>query len=240
MLLTCQEFIVDRAEQVDLTRRFFDEVASGWTTRYVNDAAVGARKSRFYTAIQASYSQPADILDFGCGSGDIALHLARAGHRLTGYDLSSVMIAQARQSDRDSLVRWIAATADRADGLPFAGASFDGVVTSSVLEYVPELDMTLRELARVLRPHGRLFATVPDMRNPRRRRERWLQRALAIPGMAGLLARSRWREGAAYLRISTNRIAPLNWQSRLRACGLSPEDLPNSTDPLMLLVARKV
>jgi ubiquinone/menaquinone biosynthesis C-methylase UbiE len=230
---------VDSAEQTEHTRRFFDTAASGWSARYANDAAVAARKARFHTAVQARIPQAAEILDFGCGSGDVALHLGAAGHRLAGYDLSAAMIEQARRSDVDHKVRWIARATNASDALPFADASFDAVVTSSVLEYVPELNATLKELARVLRPGGWLFATVPDMRDPHRHRERWLRFVLAIPGMAGVLAHSRWREGAAYLRISTNRMGPQKWRSRLRACGFAPENLPQSTDPLMLLVARK-
>lgn len=228
---------MDSAEQTEQTRRFFDTAASGWTARYANDAAVGARKARFLDAVQPRFAKPADILDFGCGSGDIALHLAGQGHRLTGYDLSAAMIEQARRTDSAQQVRWIARGIDAA--LPFADASFDAVVTSSVLEYVPALDATLKDLARVLRPGGWLFATVPDMRDPHRHRERWLRYALAVPGMAALLARSRWREGAAYLRISTNRMAPAAWQDCLRRNGLAPEGLPELTGPLMLLAARK-
>jgi ubiquinone/menaquinone biosynthesis C-methylase UbiE len=230
---------MDSAKHTEQTRRFFDTAACGWTRRYLNDASVSARKARFLTAVQACYPQSADILDFGCGSGDIALHLANAGHRLTGYDLSAAMIAQASQSDHDRVVRWIASAPDASDALPFAGASFDTVVASSVLEYVPELDATLKELVRVLRPGGRLFATVPDMRDPHRNFERWLRLALAVPGLSHVLARSRWWEGAAYLRISANRMTPQRWQSQLRASGLETEDLPKSTDPLMLLAARK-
>jgi ubiquinone/menaquinone biosynthesis C-methylase UbiE len=230
---------VDSAEQTEQTRRFFDTAASGWTARYTNDAAVAARKARFLTAVQARNPQSAEILDFGCGSGDIALNLGAAGHRLTGYDLSVPMIEQARRFDVDQKVLWIARAANASEALPFADASFDAVLTSSVLEYVPELDATLKELARVLRPGGWFFATVPDMRDPHRHRERWLRIVLAIPGMRGVLAHSRWREGAGYLRISINRMAPQSWQSRLRASGFAPEDLPESTDPLMLLVASK-
>lgn len=230
---------MDSAEQTEQTRRFFDTAAAGWTARYINDAAVTARKARFLTAVQARYPQPADILDFGCGSGDIGLHLTEAGHRLTGYDLSSSMIEQARRSDRDQKVRWIARAADASDALPFVDASFDAVVTSSVLEYVSELDDTLKEIARVLRPGGWLFATVPDMRDPRRNRERWLRAALVMPGLAALLNHSRWRGGAAYLRISINRLPAEGWPRRIKACGLTPADLPASTGPLMLLLASK-
>lgn len=230
---------MDKTEQAKLTRSFFDYAASGWTARYANDAAVSARKARFSAAVHARFTQPAEILDFGCGSGDIALHLAEAGHHLTGYDLSAEMIVQARKSDRDQLVRWIAQPDDSCGSLPFADGDFDCVVISSVLEYVPDLNATLKEMARVLRPGGWLFATVPDMRHPHRHWERWLQLALSIPGMANVLAHSRWREGTAYLRISINRSTPQIWRSHLCASGFKPQHLLGMSDPLMLLAASK-
>ncbi len=45
--------------------------------------------------------------------------------------------------------------------LPFAAATFDGVICTEVLEHVPEPEQALREIARVLRPGGRLYVTVP-------------------------------------------------------------------------------
>ncbi|CAN0455269.1 unnamed protein product, partial [Phaeothamnion confervicola] len=193
---------------------FFRQAASGHAARYANHAAVGARKARFLSAVQSKSPQPADILDFGCGSSDIAPHLSAAGHRFTGYDRSASMTEQARRSDHDQKVQWNARAADATDALPFADATFDAVVTSSALEYVPKLDATLNELARVLRPAGWLFATVPDMRYPVRHRERWLKLAVTIPGMASLLAMARRR---GLLRISINRLAAEGWQSRMLA-----------------------
>lgn len=230
---------MDSAEQTEQTRRFFEKAASGWAARYDSDAAIHRRKDRFLEAVSARYPQSADVLDFGCGSGDITLYLAGAGHRLTGYDLSPAMIGQAVRADRDRIVRWASQASDVPDILPFADASFDVVVASSVLEYVAELDLTLRQIARVLRPGGWLFATVPDMRDHFRRRERWLQLVLAIPGMTSLLSRSRWSEGVAYLRISTNRMTPETWRCVLNRSGLDLEDFAETTDPLLLLAACK-
>jgi ubiquinone/menaquinone biosynthesis C-methylase UbiE len=231
---------VDHADQTEQTRRFFDTVAGGWTSRYDRDAAVAARKARFRNAISAKFPQAADILDYGCGSGDIALHLSESGHRVTGYDLSEAMIAEARRADRNGRLQWRARTDAGPDAaLPFADAAFDAVVASSVLEYVPDIDTTLTQLARILRAGGWLFATVPDMRDPHRHREHWLRCAARLPGLGSLLDRSRWREGAAYLRISINRMPPDIWQRHLRGAGFSLIDVPEPTGPLLLLTARK-
>lgn len=227
-------------EQTKLTRRFFDSAAAGWSARYEHDANVTARKARFLAAVTKRMQRPADILDFGCGSGDLALHLSAAGYRMTGYDLSEAMIARARQLDRDRRVQWLAQADPHSDALPFANASYDAVMASSVLEYSPNLEATLRQLSRVLRRGGWLFATVPDMRDPHRHRERWLRVAAALPGLAALLDRSRWREGAAYLRISINRMTPETWQRHLRGCGFTAQDLPEWTNPLLLLTAQKM
>ena len=225
-------------DQIDQTRRFFEEAASGWTSRYERDAAVAARKALFLSAVQEKFSAPADILDFGCGSGDISLHLGAFGHRVTGYDLSEAMIAQARHKDGDERVRWFTPSHDGAP-LPLPNVSFDAVVASSVLEYVPDVASTLAELSRVLRPGGWLFATVPDMRDPHRHRERWLRLAATTPGCAFLLDRSRWREGAAYLRISVNRMPPEVWLTRLREAGLTPGPAGSLSGPLLLVSARR-
>ncbi len=45
--------------------------------------------------------------------------------------------------------------------LPFAANTFDGIVCTEVLEHVPEPEQALREIARVLRPGGRVYVTVP-------------------------------------------------------------------------------
>ena len=231
--------IVDDTRHTEHTRRFFDTVAAGWATRYAKDATIAARKARFLDCVNANLESPADILDFGCGSGDIALHLASAGYRITGFDLSAAMIEQARRADSANRVQWISRETAGA-ALPFGDATFDAIVASSVLEYVPSLEATLNEFTRLLHPGGRLFATVPDMRDPHRKRERWLRFALAFPGAARMLDRSRWREGAEYLRISSNRMSAGAWRTLLTACGLTCEQLPDPSGPLLMLTARKI
>lgn len=97
------------------------------------------------------------VLDAGCGSGPLAARLQAGGATLTGFDASPTMVALARGrlgAGADLHV------ADLAEPLPFPDAAFDDVVASLVLHYLREWSAPLCELHRVLRPGGRLIASV--------------------------------------------------------------------------------
>ncbi len=91
------------------------------------------------------------VLDACCGTGDLAIEAQRAGGRVTGLDFSERMLERARQKSAD--VEWV-----RGDvlALPFADGSFDAVTVGFGIRNVENLEAGLRELARVLRPGGRL------------------------------------------------------------------------------------
>jgi demethylmenaquinone methyltransferase / 2-methoxy-6-polyprenyl-1,4-benzoquinol methylase len=96
--------------------------------------------------------RPGDrVLDACCGTGDLALEGARAGGRVTGLDFSERMLARARRKSR--AVEWV-----RGDvlALPFADESFDTATVGFGIRNVEDLGLGLRELARVLKPGGRL------------------------------------------------------------------------------------
>jgi SAM-dependent methyltransferase len=92
------------------------------------------------------------ILDVGCGSAWLAEHF----NDYTGLDGSPEAVAEAAAQGRHVLL------ASVADPLPFEGASFDGVVLKDLLEHVEDPVFVVREVARVLRPGGRVFASSPD------------------------------------------------------------------------------
>jgi SAM-dependent methyltransferase len=97
------------------------------------------------------------ILDAGCGSGPLSAALRAKGAVVTGFDASAAMVELARRrlgDDADLRV------ADLAAPLPFADAEFDDVVASLVLHYLGDWTKPLSELRRVLRPGGRLIASV--------------------------------------------------------------------------------
>jgi ubiquinone/menaquinone biosynthesis methyltransferase len=92
-------------------------------------------------------------LDLACGTGDIALAVAARGARVTGLDLTPRMLQLA--AGKSQAATFLAG--DMAS-LPFRPQSFDLVTTGYGLRNVPDLPMAIDEIARVLRPGGRLLS----------------------------------------------------------------------------------
>lgn len=101
--------------------------------------------------------QPGEAaLDLACGTGDLAGRLVAAGARVTALDLTAEMLQLAARRDaRAREVRWL-----RGDmmALPVGTASQDVVTVGYGLRNVPALEWSLAEIARVLRPGGRLLS----------------------------------------------------------------------------------
>ncbi|MGK4578580.1 class I SAM-dependent methyltransferase [Kitasatospora sp. HPMI-4] len=97
------------------------------------------------------------ILDAGCGSGPLFAALRDRGALVTGIDASAGMLELARQRlGADAALH----VADLSNPLPFADGAFDDVAASLVLHYLEDWGPTLAEMRRVLRPGGRLIASV--------------------------------------------------------------------------------
>ncbi len=218
--------------------QLFDEKASGWSAKYRTGGSLVTRLERFENALRSHASLDAPVLDFGCGAGDLSAHLARAGWRMTGIDVSGRMIAAA-QSAHPAAASWLQLDADWAT-LPFGDGAFAAVVASSVLEYVPGLDVTLRELFRVLKPGGVFFATVPDVTVPVRRLEGALQSGV-LPALTMLrpFTPGRIRRYVDYLELSRNRFPVDTWHAWGRLAGFEPLALDPTHEPLLLLGFRR-
>jgi ubiquinone/menaquinone biosynthesis C-methylase UbiE len=97
------------------------------------------------------------ILDAGCGNGRYSKFLlseADSDASLTGFDYSQQMLHRARKRLQHQRVTHVAADLTR---LPYPDGCFDAVVCGWVLEHLPDPRPGLRELARVMRPDGKLL-----------------------------------------------------------------------------------
>jgi demethylmenaquinone methyltransferase/2-methoxy-6-polyprenyl-1,4-benzoquinol methylase len=135
-------------EKVHAVRTMFDAIAPrydlvnrvmtfgmdrGWRRRTVQ--ALGLRSGSL-------------VADVACGTGDLCRELERVGHRAVGFDLSFGMLSAARTE----------APLVQADALrmPLPGGAIDGITCGFALRNVRDIEVLIREFARVLRSGGRI------------------------------------------------------------------------------------
>jgi ubiquinone/menaquinone biosynthesis C-methylase UbiE len=94
------------------------------------------------------------VLDAACGTGRHARHLAARGHRVIGVDASPEMLAEARRALPAADLR-----VGDLGALPLERASVDGAVCALALTHCERLGPPIAELARVVRPGGRLVVS---------------------------------------------------------------------------------
>jgi demethylmenaquinone methyltransferase / 2-methoxy-6-polyprenyl-1,4-benzoquinol methylase len=155
-------------------------------------------------------ASPGDrVLDVATGTGMVAAALAqRYGCSVVGLDQSPEMLAGARAkldadprlADRIELIR------GEAESLPFANGEFDHLTFTYLLRYVDDPGATLRELARVTEPGGRI-ASIEFMEPP------------------NLLARSLWRLYTRAFMPVLGRLISRDWYEVGRFLGPSISDL---------------
>ena len=112
-------------------------------------------RERLLLDLFLSASPGLEILDAGAGQGTMSARLQRLGYDVTSTDVSEAAVEVLRTQLAGPVVE-----ANVTD-LPFADATFDGVVLGEVLEHVEDDRGALAELARVLRRGGVLAASVP-------------------------------------------------------------------------------
>lgn len=114
--------------------------------------------------LEGSLNPGAAWLDAGCGSGFFTRQLASRGCAVTGLDASPAMIDAARRLTASGQFPFppqfeLVPTIEH---LTAPAGTFAGILCSSLLEYLNDPAVTLREFARVLQPGGVLLLTVPN------------------------------------------------------------------------------
>lgn len=147
-------------EHYSLIRRRFDRRASQYLrnpfTHWVGRSELAALRNMMPSPPRPGES-PA--LDFGCGTGRVTAMLLELGYRVTGYDLSSGMLDQARATigERPDVLF-------TSDPQALQGA-WPLIVALGVLDYYPDSAPLWQEWRRLLSPGGALLVTAPNARS---------------------------------------------------------------------------
>jgi len=186
---------------------FHDSLAQTWEAGYEGDTF--SIRLRVLSSLLAKGNPGQHWLDAGCGTGTLSRWLARErSFSVVAIDASERMLANASPEEG---VEYRRADVIKT-GLP--ECSFDGVLCSSVLEYLPSVEAALREFHRVLKPSGTLVASVPNSALSVRIPMKivcWLTRRLG---------RKRWY---AFLDYSKHCYSATGFSEVLRFCGFSAE-----------------
>lgn len=157
-------------EQEKYQQAVFDAKADSYDSRFLTFGGRDNRNSAIKVQRISKMLAPLDgdhILEVGVGSGLHAKWLLEnhASIYLTGIDLSERLVEQTRErlsefADRVTLKQ------DNANALSFPDGRFDGVYCAATLHHMEDPGHTLREMARVLRPGGRLVIMEPNWLYP--------------------------------------------------------------------------
>ena len=141
------------APEAEASRQHFDR----WRGVY--------SRSRMLASLQGKALEELDLrrddrlLDVACGAGKLVREVAPRVERAVGVDLSPGMIEAARRRTDEggsASSERISFAVGPSDRLPFADEEFTAVVTTTAFHHFPDPDASVREMARVLAPNGRL------------------------------------------------------------------------------------
>ena len=154
------EYVLTATKTEARAGSYYDKIAGLYELTFKLNG-YGRSLDEYFANHPLPLSRGAKILDAGCGTGLLTLALLRNLHfpvKISSLDLSATSIEAARRAVFDSPVRTRDASFAQGNllSLPFADETFDMVVTSGAVEYVPLAD-GMNELARVIGPGGHLL-----------------------------------------------------------------------------------
>lgn len=132
---------------------------------YYRDRPEFEERLKIWRELLDRHSVPDGLsIDMGCGTGVFTFYLAEKGGRVIGVDGAPDMIefCEAQRVERGlDNVRFIEGRLPAVEEARLAGA--DLIISSSVVEYVEDLDAVLRLFSRLLKPGGTLILSMPNL-----------------------------------------------------------------------------
>jgi len=177
---------------------FHEEIAAGWTAGYARGGF--ARRLALIRLILTRHVRAGDSwVDLGCGSGVLSRELLALGACVVAVDGSPRMLSHARERmglEYAGRVSWIQSDVQSIDALK--NGAFDGVLCSSVVEYLDRPDTLLKEIARILSPGGVLVISLPPTLSVVRVFQKGIRAFMSIFG----------KDKFTYLSVSRLEISP--------------------------------
>jgi 2-polyprenyl-6-hydroxyphenyl methylase/3-demethylubiquinone-9 3-methyltransferase len=208
---------------------FHSRLAGTWENRY--------RRPGFQSRIRVLGECLRDIdiedqrwLDAGCGPGTLSRYLADRGGQILGVDASTEMVRNAKLLSLEHPHRYLEfRQIDSIAALPVSSCSLDGILCSSVLEYVPDVHACLAEFARVLRPGARLLVSVPNRASIIRRTQEKVYR----------LARAMGRSWFPFIEHSRHAFTPSAFCNLLEQFGFTTDKIIPFGSPIPRRLQRR-
>jgi ubiquinone/menaquinone biosynthesis C-methylase UbiE len=168
--------------QLNNLQKTFEDVSlyEEWDRRYYYPEAVRFYRLAFDFIVKALGVKPGDVvLDAGCGPAKHTMEFARQGIFCRAVDFSEAVLKEAeRRATAAALDRMIQFQKEDLTELTFPDRTFDFIFCWGVLMHVPDIRKAVSELARVLKPGGRIAVTLTNPKSAEMMAYRTLRRIL--------------------------------------------------------------
>jgi ubiquinone/menaquinone biosynthesis C-methylase UbiE/uncharacterized protein YbaR (Trm112 family) len=153
--------LLETSAQYEGQRAYFDAEFAGYSSYELDNWRLSFLQRMRQARTLGGPDAP--VIDVGVGgSGYTVIEAARSGYLAAGCDLSMTgLITAKRLAEREGVADRTIFVCASAEELPFADETFGCGLSIAVFEHVPDDRAAIAELARVLRPSGRVFVTVP-------------------------------------------------------------------------------
>lgn len=162
--------------------------------------------SEMYRLMSAALTKEMRVLEIATGTGLIAINIADSVQSVEATDFSPKMIEAAMKKDAPDNVHF---SVEDASALSFASQTFDAVIISNALHIMPDPELVLMNIKRVLKPNGLLIA--PTFSHGHLNNSTWKLNTFVLK-IIGFETYSKWKPEEYVSFISENGFSIKNWK----------------------------